>query len=133
MRFFVLIVFTCIISCNSIDENSDNDSGKEITLINKTNKAFKSINTITLKDKRSLNTIYNLLKYSNRSINAKVRNNRGYIEVVYSKSHKNYFYIIFSETDGPIVRYKRKYYKNDELIKLIEGYLKLNIELKEHY
>ncbi|MBW1296903.1 hypothetical protein [Aquimarina litoralis] len=123
MRYFILSFFIILSSCNTENNNCNQNNCDELILTNKTIKTVNGINSIYLKDKESLTNICNLLNNHNKGINVEVRNNKGFIEVACAKNRETYFHIIFSKANGPIIRYQRKYYKNDELVNLIGSHL----------
>ncbi|QCX00225.1 hypothetical protein FGM00_08920 [Aggregatimonas sangjinii] len=67
-----------------------------------------------------------LLNKSKRLTDVNIRNNKGYFEVLFKENKSFYFDMFYTDYDGTVFRLSTNlYYKNDELVELLESELML--------
>lgn len=113
-------------SCADKISNCSEINKKSIIFINKTNDFIGGNDYLEITDYNELNNICDLLLLRKDVVKQpNVKRNNGFIHVVFKENKDTYFYLIFSESKGPIIYFNNIYYHNPALIKLIKAYLNI--------
>ncbi len=114
LGFFLIFTIT-VFSCREKKQICLAD--QELIVVNKADYCFTGYGEVKL-DKKNSNLICNLLSdLSPISEEVFVNMNSGYIEVF--SNNQSVFSIIFSDTNGSVIRFNRSYYRNKKLISSI--------------
>lgn len=123
-----ILVLLLIFNGGCINKISDCSKVKKksIICINKTNDFIGGNDYTEITNYDELNNICDLLFLRKGVVKRpNVKRNNGFIEVVFKENKDIYFYIVFSESKGPIIKFNNIYYNNPDLIRLIKSYLNI--------
>jgi len=109
------------ISCSPDIKDCSQVKNREITLFKNIILNGKSeIVTETINDEKQLNKICSsIFKYNKFIKYPAYKTDTGFVEVRFSDNNELYFYIIYSQIDGPVIELNRRRFKNDSLLVLL--------------
>lgn len=127
-KFFLYpILLLLIFSCREPVQNCDTIDTKALIFINRTAYKKTAAKKTVIRDTLFLQNMCALLFEKRKRItDVNVRDNKGFVEVLFEKNEYMYFEMIYTDYDGTVFRLStNQYYKNDELVELLESELML--------
>lgn len=118
-----MVVLLLVLSCRNNPRLCE--KSREMNFINKAGYCFTGFESISV-DEQNSETICHLLNDSSSlTEEVSVKSNSGFIEV--TTNGEITFFIIFSDLNGPVIRYNRVYFRNDRLVLKVMKLLEMEL------
>lgn len=125
-KYFLLITALLLVECTAKKNICEVDI-KTLTLVNKASYCYTGISSKKILNIREIESIcLEINNLSNPIEDTYVNVNYGYINVL--NSNRVLFSLIFSDYNGPIIRFKGNYYHSDKIKSKLMNQLELKLK-----